>query len=68
MVEDLNHWRPSLILVLRCEDPKVSCQILEDRHDNLLAWFQRDPAFRATFGHYRFLRSSGSYDAYTLTN
>jgi hypothetical protein len=66
MVEDLNRWNPPLILVLRCEDPTVQCQILEDRHDNLLAWFQRDPAFRAIFSRYQFLRSSGPYDAYTL--
>jgi hypothetical protein len=66
MVEDLNRWNPPLILVLRCEDPTVQCQILEDRHDNLLAWFQRDPAFRAIFSRYQRLRSSGPYDAYTL--
>jgi hypothetical protein len=66
MVEDLNRWNPPLILVLRCEDPTVQCQILEDRHDNLLAWFQRDPAFRTIFSRYQFLRSSGPYDAYTL--
>jgi hypothetical protein len=66
MVEDLNRWNPPLILVLRCEDSAVQCQILEDRHDNLLAWFQRDPAFRAIFSRYQFLRSSGPYDAYTL--
>ena len=64
MVEDLNRWRPALILVLRCEDPTVQCQILEDRHDNLLAWFQRDAAFRAAFAQYHFLRTSGPYDAY----
>ena len=64
MVEDLNRWSPALILVLRCEDPTVQCQILEDRHDNLLAWFQRDAAFHAAFAQYHFLRSSGPYDAY----
>jgi hypothetical protein len=64
MVEDLNRWRPALILVLRCQDPTVQCQILEDRHDNLLAWFQRDAAFRAAFSQYHLLRTSGPYDAY----
>ena len=66
MVEDLARWNPPLILVLRCQDPTVQCQILEDRHDNLLAWFQRDPAFRNIFSRYQLLRSSGPYDAYTL--
>jgi len=66
MVEDLNRWHPQLLLIERCQDPNVHCQTLEDRHDNLLAWFQRDPAFRAVFAQYRYLRSSGPYDAYTL--
>jgi hypothetical protein len=66
MVEDLNRWHPQLILVERCQDPAVHCQVLENRHDNLLAWFERDPAFAAIFAHYRLIRSAGAYDAYTL--
>lgn len=64
MVEDLERWHPLLILVERCQDAAVHCQALEDRHDDLLAWFRRDPAFAAIFAHYRFVRSSGPYDAY----
>ncbi len=64
MVEDLARWQPVLLLILRCQDPSAQCQVLEDRHDNLLAWFQRDPAFRDIFSHYQYLRSSGPYDAY----
>jgi hypothetical protein len=64
MVEDLARWHPALILVARCQDPAVHCQILEDRHDDLLAWFARDPAFRAAFAHYHYQRSSGPYDAF----
>ena len=65
MVEDLNHWQPPLVLIQRCQDPAVHCQILEDRHDDLLAWFERDPAFRTLWlEHYRPLRSSGEFDAY----
>jgi hypothetical protein len=64
MVEDLSYWHPSLILIERCQDPTVHCQILEDRHDDILAWFQRDPAFRHLFAHYHLLRTSGPYDAY----
>jgi hypothetical protein len=64
MVEDLARWRPALILVARCQDPAVHCQILEDRHDDLLAWFGRDAEFRAAFGKYHYVRSSGMYDAY----
>jgi hypothetical protein len=64
MVEDLAYWHPALILVQRCQDPIVHCQILEGRHDNLLAWFERDPRFREAFSQYHYLRSSGEFDAY----
>ena len=67
MVEDLTRWRPQLILAARCQDPTVHCQTLEDRHDNLLAFFMQDPAFAQLFTHYHFLASKGKYDAYTLT-
>jgi hypothetical protein len=66
MVDDLAYWHPALILIQRCQDPAVHCQILEDRHDDLLAWFERDPRFRAIFSRYRYLRSSGEFDAYVL--
>ena len=65
MVEDLTRWQPELILVARCQSPEVHCQELEDRHDDLLAWFSRDPAFRQIWQHFRYLRTSGMYDAYT---
>ena len=67
MLEDLQHWHPDLILVARCQDPNVHCQVLEDRHDNLLAWFARDPAFQHYMQQYHFWRSSGPYDAYRRT-
>jgi hypothetical protein len=64
MDEDLAHWKPRLILIERCQDPSVACQVLEDRHDNLLAWFERDPNFRAEFAHYRYWRSGQRFDGY----
>ena len=64
MDEDFLHWQPRLVLVERCQDPAVHCQVLEERHDNLLAWFQRDPAFREIFSSYHYVRSSGPFDAY----
>lgn len=67
MAEDLTHWRPTLILVARCQAADVHCQELEDRHDNLLAWFLRDPAFQQIWKGYRYLRTSGAYDAYIRT-
>ena len=65
MVEDLIRWQPSLVLVERCQDPAVECQILESRHDNLLAWFERDPAFRTLWSRYHLTAHHGRFDAYT---
>jgi len=66
MVEDLTRWHPTLILIDRCQDPTVHCQELEDRHDNLLAFFLRDPAFATLWTHYTYTGSHGDFDAYTL--
>jgi hypothetical protein len=66
MVEDLTRWHPTLILVERCQDPAVHCQKLEDRHDNLLAWFQRDPAFATLWTHYTYAGERGHFGAYIL--
>jgi hypothetical protein len=64
MLQDFLRWQPRLVLVERCQDPTVHCQVLEDRHDNLLAWFLRDAGFAKVFSHYRFERSAGPFDAY----
>jgi hypothetical protein len=64
MLEDFLRWQPRLVLVERCRDRAVRCQVLEDRHDDLLAWFLRDVRFREVFGHYRYERSAGAFDAY----
>ena len=66
MVEDFTRWHPQLVLVERCGDPAVACQVLEDRHDNLLAWFHRDPAFQALWRSYHFAETRGRFDAYRL--
>ncbi len=65
MVEDLTHWQPERVLVERCESPEVSCQILEDSHPNLLAWFNRDPAFRSIWQHYHRTAADARFDLYT---
>ena len=66
LTEDLTRWRPQLILVARCQSPEVHCQLLEDRHDNLLAFYQQDPAFAQVFAAYHLTETRGPYDAYTL--
>jgi hypothetical protein len=64
MREDFARWKPKLVLVERCQDPAVHCQVLEDRHDDLLGWFLRDAGFRAEFAGYRYWKSVGSFDGY----
>jgi hypothetical protein len=66
MVEDLTRWRPTLILVDRCQKASIHCQELEDRDDDLVAFFLRDPAFAAIWSHYTFAGFRGEFDAYTL--
>jgi hypothetical protein len=71
MVEDLTHWHPQLILIERCQVPTITCQELQNRdgqprHDNLLTWFQRDPAFTALWTHYTYTETRGHFDAYVL--
>ncbi|WP_158822914.1 hypothetical protein [Granulicella sp. S156] len=66
MVEDLNRWHPQLVLVERCQKANIHCQVLEDRDDDLLAWFLRDPAFAAIWQNYTYQGSRGAFDAYTL--
>ncbi len=68
MVEDLERWHPALILVERCQDAAVHCQVLEDWHDDLLAFFMRDAEFAGIFAHYRLVRRVGAYDGYVLAD
>ncbi len=66
MLEDLTRWRPTLILVERCQDLRVHCQELEDRHDDLLAWLIRDLALRSLWQRYRPGPTLGDYDSWIL--
>ena len=66
VVEDLTRWHPTLILIDRCQKADVHCQELEDRHDDLLAFFLRDPAFANLWTHYTYTGTRGEFDAYTL--
>ena len=66
MVADLTRWTPKLILVERCQDPKLQCQELENRHDDLLAWFRRDPAFARVWQTYTYTGTRDRFDSYVL--
>ena len=66
MVEDLQRWRPTLVLIERCHDPAIQCQELEDRHDDLLVWFRSDPAFATLWQAYTYNGSHDRFDSYVL--
>lgn len=63
VTEDMKHYRPSLILVDRCNDPAFPpCLELGGQRGDLLAWFRHDPAFEAAWSRYEFWRQIGPYD------
>jgi hypothetical protein len=63
-VEDLNYWKPSVVLVEHCtvDDP---CQSLEDKNFDMAAWFLQSPAFADAWSHYQRQQSLPSFDLYT---
>ena len=61
--EDLNDWKPSIILVQQCP-PWPYCQAIKNRNFNMLAWFLQDPAFAAEWSHYRQLPGIRSFNVY----
>ncbi|MDE1154491.1 MAG: hypothetical protein PW735_02045 [Acidobacteriaceae bacterium] len=65
-LEDLEHFHPALLLINRCEAPEIHCQVLEDRHDNLLNWLEQDPAIRAALTQYEPLGNNGAYAGFRL--
>lgn len=68
MVEDLTRWQPKLVLIERCGDPTIACQELEHRHDDLRAWFERDPAFAKLWQGYTYAGTRGRFDSYVLNS
>jgi len=53
VVEDLQRWRPDVVLVDHCEDLSFEpCISLESLRVDLLEWFKRDPAFASAWSNY----------------
>jgi hypothetical protein len=69
VTEDLERYRPGLVLVDRCNDPAFPpCLELGGRRGDLLAWFRQDPAFEAQWQRYEFWRQVGPYDLWCASD
>lgn len=64
VAEDLDTWKPVVVLVERCT-PIHSCQALDLPSFDTLAWFLRSPAFSAQWKNYHRQKLTDQYDVYT---
>jgi hypothetical protein len=63
--EDLNYWRPSVVLVEQCS-LKRPCQGIEGKDFNMISWFLQSPEFAAAWSHYQRQPGLDDYDVYKL--
>jgi hypothetical protein len=61
--EDLNYWRPSVVLVQQCRSNN-SCQGMEGKDFDVLSWFLQSPEFAAAWSHYQRQPDFGNYSVY----
>jgi hypothetical protein len=61
--EDLNYWKPSIVLVQQC-NLWPYCQAIKNRNFNMLSWFLQSPDFAAAWSHYRQQPGIRSFDVY----
>lgn len=67
IAEDLNHFKPSLVMVEHC-DEKHDCSFLEGRTFNSLAWFLQDAEFAQAWSQYhKQANAVPSFDIYRRT-
>lgn len=65
LTDDLNHWKPSVVLVEHC-DANHSCQGIEGKTFNMISWFLKSPQFAEAWSHYRQQPTNAQdYDLYT---
>jgi hypothetical protein len=63
--DDLNYWKPSIVLVEHC-DSSHSCQGIEGKTFNMISWFLESPQFAEAWSHYRQQPTTAqNYDLYT---
>jgi hypothetical protein len=63
--EDLNYWRPAVVLVEQCV-PNHFCQGLGGKKFDMLSWFLQSPEFAAAWSHYQRQPGFDNYEVYKL--
>jgi hypothetical protein len=63
--EDLNYWRPAVVLFERC-GPGHSCQGIEGKDFDILSWFLQSPEFAAAWSHYERQTEVDNFTVYKL--
>jgi hypothetical protein len=62
-VEDLNYWRPSTVLVERCNSQNP-CLGIEGKNFDMISWFSQSPDFAAAWAPYRRQPGIKDFDVY----
>lgn len=63
MVEDLERYKPSLVIVDRCDDPAYPpCMELQGKRPEVLPWFLQDPSFNQAWSRYQLARRIGPFE------
>ncbi len=69
VTEDLQRYRPSLVLVDRCDDQAFPpCLEMGRNYADILGWFRRDPGFETAWARYERQRQVGPYDLWCATD
>jgi hypothetical protein len=63
--EDLNYWRPSIVLVEQCST-EHTCIGLEGKDFDILSWFLQSPEFAAAWSHYERQTEVDNFTVYKL--
>ncbi|MGD0444812.1 MAG: hypothetical protein ABSA39_12840 [Edaphobacter sp.] len=63
--EDLNYWRPSVVLVEQC-NVGHPCQGIEGKDFDMISWFLRSPEFAAVWSHYERQAGIDNFAVYKL--
>jgi hypothetical protein len=63
--EDLNYWRPAVVLVEQC-NLGHPCQGIEGKDFDMISWFERSPEFASAWSHYERQTGIDNFAVYKL--